>query len=94
MVMNSLIIYLLGVSTPFVILFIYFLILDLKDYRGGVKYKKAYDEYTKEYNNLTPMQKSIFNSNKSWDETTYSMEQDRYFVYRFHRGRTKDSLIS
>jgi hypothetical protein len=92
--MNSLIIYLLGVSTPFILLFLYELYIGFLDQLNWTEYCKLYREYTTEYDNLSNSEKDIFSKTREWDDPQYAEgERARYFHKRYYNKCAKENLI-
>lgn len=91
--MNTPIIYLAGVATPFVVWFAYIGYEVAKDAKAHRRYKRAWDKFGDEFDELTPGQLEFHQRRWADDPSKYAQicdDRSRYFTMRWQYGHTKD----
>lgn len=91
--MKSLVFYLCGVATPFVIVGISILIDVFRGHKEHSRYKRAWDKFSEEFDALSPDE--LAELRKRWGENPLDYgnvcdDRSRYFKMRWQHGHTNE----
>lgn len=91
--MKTLLIYLVGVATPFVALVLINSWHWIIEHRNWKRYERAWAKFSAEFDKLSDSELSGCRSTwkaKPWRFDHYSCDRDRYFALRWNHGNTVD----
>jgi hypothetical protein len=88
--MKPLLIYLIGVATPFLVYAIYCAGYLWADHREFRRYERAWAMFTAEFDAMRPGERAAFFATKDSDAYNNYAERDRYFMFRWQHGRTTE----
>ncbi len=87
--MHIVYVYLLGILTPFIMVFIIGVIMSVSDWKDYRRYSRAYKKFTEEYEALSDVDKFKFGETRdSYDN--HHFEKDRYFSVKWQYGQTTE----
>jgi hypothetical protein len=91
--MTSFLFYLAGFLTPILFFAAFQIAIELADWKNRRRYKKAYEKFTTEFDQLTPFQ--LADCRAIWDKdklkySQYCDDKDRYFALKWQHGYTTE----